>query len=65
VLFDGSPIGLAPIATLRRPAGKHTVTFLSDELEERLSASVPATAGELVKVRALFKNPTPTIAIKR
>jgi hypothetical protein len=65
VTFDGAPVGFAPIATLKRPAGKHTVTFLSADLGEHLSTSIDAQAGESLKVRAQFKKPDPSIAVRR
>jgi serine/threonine-protein kinase len=65
VTFDGSPVGFAPIAMLRRSAGKHTVTFMSADLDEHLSTSVDAQAGESLKIRAQFKKPDPSIAVRR
>jgi hypothetical protein len=65
VTFDGAPIGYAPIAVLKRSAGKHTVTFLSADLGEHLTTSIDAKAGESLKIRAQFKKPDPSIAVRR
>jgi hypothetical protein len=65
VVFDGAAVGRTPIATLKRSAGKHTVTFSSDDLGENLSTSVDAKAGESLKIRAQFKKPDPSIAVRR
>lgn len=65
VVFDGVPVGRAPIATLKRSAGKHTVTFSSDDLGEHLSTSVDTAAGESLKIRAQFKKPEPSIVVRR
>jgi serine/threonine-protein kinase len=65
VTLDGAPVGYAPIALLKRSAGKHTVVFLSADLGERLSTSIDAKAGESLKVRAQFKKPDPSIAVRR
>jgi hypothetical protein len=64
VTFDGAPVGRAPI-TLKRPAGKHTVTFLSADLGEHLTTSVDAKSGESLKIRAQFKKPDPSILVRR
>jgi serine/threonine-protein kinase len=63
VTFDGSSVGLAPIGTLRRSAGTHTVTFVNDELEERVSAKVNARPGESIKMRATFTGTSPLIKL--
>jgi eukaryotic-like serine/threonine-protein kinase len=65
VTFDGAPVGYAPIAVLKRPAGKHTVMFVSAELGEQLTTSIDAKAGESLKIRAQFKKPDPSIAVRR
>jgi hypothetical protein len=65
VTVDGVPVGRVPIAMLKRSTGKHTIAFSSDDLGEHLSTSVDAKAGESLKIRAQFKKPDPSIAIRR
>lgn len=65
VTVDGVSVGHTPIVNLRKAPGKHSVTFVSAELGERLSTSLDVQSGETLRVVAEFTRPDPAITVRR
>jgi hypothetical protein len=63
VSLDGSSLGSTPLRSIRKPPGRHVITFVSAELGEQLSASVVTALGQSLSVHAEFTRAVPAIRI--
>ena len=64
VTIDGASFGVTPIRGLRRAPGRHVVTLVSVELDERLTTSVDAKPGQAVNIHAEFTRPVPALRVR-
>lgn len=64
VTMDGIPQGATPLFGLRRPPGKHVITLVSRELDERLTATVDARPEQAVAVHAEFTRSVPALRVR-
>lgn len=64
VTIDGASYGVTPIRGLRRTPGRHVVTLVSVELDERLTTTVDAKPGQAVNIHAEFTRPVPALRVR-
>jgi hypothetical protein len=64
VSIDGASYGVTPIRGLRRSPGRHVVTLVSVELDERLTTAVDAKPGQALSIHAEFTRPVPTLRVR-
>lgn len=64
VTIDGVSQGSTPVRLTRKAPGRHTITVVSVELAERLTATIDARPGQGVSVHAEFTHPVPVLRIR-
>ncbi|HEX4338231.1 MAG TPA: serine/threonine-protein kinase [Polyangiaceae bacterium] len=64
VTIDGAPAGTTPLRGVKRAAGRHVVSLVSIELDERLSATVDAKPAASLAVHAEFTRPVPVLRVR-
>jgi serine/threonine-protein kinase len=64
VTIDGSSFGVTPIRGLKRSPGRHVVTLVSVELDERLRTTIDPKPGQTISIHAEFTRPVPALRVR-